>query len=165
MKLVDSQRHKLIGLVKVETKKVGDNEWKVHDEFQNLVLNGSALILRNLMYNDIDERISKIVFGDMNLTEDDDLKNVEDPDVTDVSLDNKLFEKACTSELTTYNGNPAIIYTTIIEASEFNGSGTQLITEYGLANSYDRLFTRKTRAAIFKDNESSIKFTWTLVFA
>lgn len=142
--------------------KNGTTEVVFHEK--NLVVNLAAKILRDLMYGTESERIIKIHFGDMNLNESSNLKQVAPPNLTDESLLNKLYEKEATRSLVDYDGNPAITYVTTLNEEEFNGTGEQIITEYALATSTNRIFTRKTRAAVYKDNESSLKFTWTLVF-
>ena len=173
MKLIDEMNrlkpedfgdHGMLGIVQVE-RIYKDGRVVVEDELKNLVLNGSATILRDLMFGDNSQRISKIHFGDMGLTESSDLKNVAPPQPTDTKLARKLYEKSTSKVQGTYNGYPCIIYTVTLIETEFNGpTGQQLITEYALATDTDALFTRKTRAAIYKDSESSLKFTWTLVF-
>lgn len=163
MKILDKTESGLLGIVKVE-RIHRDGTVTIVDE-ENLVLNRAAEILRNLMFGDNAERISKIHFGDLGLTENDDVKNVPTPSPGETTLVRKLFEKAVSRVRGEYQGHPAIIYTVTLLETEFNGpSGQQLITEYALANDYDKLFTKKNRAAIYKDSESSLKFTWTLVF-
>lgn len=134
-------------------------------EEQNLVVNMAATILRDLMFGDDQERIIKMHFGDMKLIATSDTQNVAGPSVSDTALINKLYEKNVEKAITTRDNNPAIAYSVVLEADEFNGTGTQLITEYALATSSDKIFSRKTRAAVYKDPESSLKFTWTLVFS
>lgn len=141
-----------------------DGTTKVEFHEKNLVVNLAANILRDLMFGNESERIVKIHFGDMNLNESSNLKQVEPPVLTDIALINKLYEKTATRSLIDYDGNPAITYVTTLDENEFNGTGEQIITEYALATSTNRIFTRKTRAAVYKDSESSLKFTWTLVF-
>jgi len=116
------------------------------------------------MFGSDDDRISQIYFGDMNLVPTDDLKNINPPALTDTDLANKLYAKATTKTIETYADHPAIRYETTLNKNEFNGDGEQLITEYALATINNRIFTRKTRAAIYKDNESTLKFVWWLVF-
>lgn len=134
-------------------------------EEQNLVVNMAATILRDLMFGNDQERIIKMHFGDMKLKDTDDTKNVAGPSVSDTALINKLYEKNVDKAITTRDNNPAIAYSVVLEADEFNGTGSQMITEYALATSSDKIFSRKTRAAVYKDAESSLKFTWTLVFS
>lgn len=166
MKLVDEhkKRDSLIdGILKVEKVLEDGTVVPHHEEQFNLVVSEASYILRDLMFGD-NERIDKIHFGDMGLTVGDDLKNVESPSLADTELDNKLYEKVVTKEKTTYGGHPAIKYVTTLERNEFNGDGEQLITEFSLATNNQRIFTRKTRAGIYKDNETSFRFSWILCF-
>lgn len=151
------------GIFSVERKLAG-NPWKTEVFEENLVVNNASVILRDVLYGEDDKIISKIQFGDMNLIETDNLKNVQSPSVTDTSLINKLYEKTVSKKKVNYDGAPAIEYSVVINENEFNGDGSQLITEYALANDYDEIFSIKTRAAVYKDAESSLRFTWTLVF-
>ncbi|BES79824.1 hypothetical protein [Yersinia phage vB_Yru_GN1] len=152
------------GFLKVE-RILKDGTVQQLGEEQNLVVNMAANILRDLMFGDDQERIIKMHFGDMNLGPTDDTQNVAAPNLTDTALINKLYEKNVDKSSITRDGHPAIAYSVVLETDEFNGSGSQLITEYALATSTDRIFSRKTRAAVYKDSESSLKFTWTLVFS
>ena len=163
MKLTDEkQKPSFEGHLRVE--RVYDNgDVKVEFDEQNLVVNEASNILRDLMFGDA-QQITKIHFGDMSLTPTSDLKNVASPQLTDTALINKLYEKATSKEKAIYGGHPAIKYIAVLEKSEFNGDGEQLITEFSLATGTNRIFTRKTRAAIYKDNESSLRFIWWLVF-
>ena len=131
---------------------------------QNLVVNQASWILRDLMFGSNEDRISQIYFGDMNLVPTDDLKNINPPALSDTDLANHLYSKETTKTIETYADHPAIRYETTLNKNEFNGDGEQLITEYALATIGNRIFTRKTRAAIYKDNESTLKFVWWLVF-
>lgn len=158
-----SNKHIAGGFLKVQDITLGeDAAVELFDE-QNLVLNQASDVLRDLMFGD-DERISKIYFGDMSLSVNDDTRNVANPELTDTALINKLHEKSLNLTKTTYGGYPAIEYSCVLEKAEFNGSGEQLITEFALVSNGNRLFTRKTRAAIYKDSETRLKFTWWLVF-
>lgn len=150
------------GFLKVE-KVLDDGTIKEVFDEKNLVLNIASDILRDLMFGD-NERVEKIQFGDMNLSANDDTRNVAAPTLSDTSLINNLFEKNLDKTKSTYGGYPAIEYSCTLEKTEFNGSGEQLITEFALVTGAGRLFTRKTRAAIYKDSETKLKFTWWLVF-
>lgn len=151
------------GYFKVIRNMGGDDEEVIVDE-ENLVLNSGSEILRDVMFGD-PAQVTKIVFGDMNLDPNvDDIVNVTPPELTDTTLINQLFEKPLALAKTLYGGFPAVKYEATIEDFEFNGGGQQLITEFGLANASNILFSRKTRSAIFKDSESSLTFIWYLVF-
>lgn len=166
MKLVDEhkKRDRLIdGILKVERVMEDGTLVPHHEEEFNLVVSEASYILRDLMFGD-NERIDKIHFGDMNLIVGNDLKNVKSPSLSNTKLDNKLYQKIVTREKTIYGGHPSIQYVCTLERNEFNGDGEQLITEFALATSNQRIFTRKTRAGIYKDNETSFRFTWVLVF-
>lgn len=141
-----------------------EKERVIFSDEKNLVLNKGSEILRNVMFGDASQ-ITKMVFGDMNLDPQvDDIVNVDPPQLTDTQLTNKLFEKPLALTKTTYGGHPALRCESTIAANEFNGTGEQLITEFGLANAAEELFSRKTRSAIFKNAESSLTFIWYLVF-
>ncbi len=142
----------------------GTPKEKVVFEEKNLVLNSGSEIMRDILYGDSDQ-VTKIVFGDMNLDPNvDDVINVAAPALTDTGLVNSLYEKALALSKTTYGGFPSVRYEGTLTEGEFNGSGEQLITEFGLANASDELFSRKTRAAIFKTAETSLTFIWYIVF-
>ena len=165
-KLVDehSLRHKLLdGILKVDREV--DGEWVPHSEEEfNLVVFQASDILRDIMFGGTDI-IDKIQFGDMSLDPlVDDLRNVAPPLVTDTSLTNKLYEKVVSKTSEMYGTHPAIKYEVTLARDEFNGNGEQLITEFSLATVSGRIFTRKTRASIYKDNETSFRFTWWLIF-
>lgn len=145
-------------------KNLGKLGEKVLFDEKNLVLNSGSTIMRDLLFGDSSE-ITKIVLGDMNLDPNvDDVVDVADPELTDVALDNELFDKVVAKSKTTYGGFPAVRYEVTIEEGEFNGTGQQLITEFGLANASDELFSRKTRSAIFKSADTSLTFIWYIVF-
>lgn len=143
---------------------MGTPKEKVLFEEPQLVVNMGSKILRDLMFGD-SSGITKIAFGDMNLDPNvDDIVNVDPPVLADTALTNNLFEKAVSSSKTIYGGHYAVQYTATLAANEFNGTGEQLITEFGLFNAEDEMFSRKTRSAIFKNAESSLTFIWYLVF-
>ena len=164
MQLNDTKKSPVLeGYLKAE-RLTESGSWELFDE-QNLVLDQATETLRNLMFGDAAQAITRIKFGDMNLDPAvDNVSTVAAPSVTDTTLVNEVFEKVATSTKVVYSGSPAIQYEVILDANEFNGTGSQLITEYALANASNVIFTRKTRAAIFKDAESTLRFTWTLVF-
>lgn len=151
------------GILKVERLNKDTGEWDLEFEEKNLVLSGATSILRDIMFGDA-QQITKMYFGNMNLTIGDNLVNVAPPEFSNIALINKQFEKVITKTKIVYTGSPAIQYQVTLLETEFNGTGTQLITEYGLANNSAKLFSRKTRAAIYKDIESTLKFTWIIVF-
>lgn len=166
MKLTDEHKNRdnlIDGVLKVD--KLVNGSWVTHHEEQfNLVVSLASYILRDLMFDGA-ERIDSIHFGDMGLDPAvDNVRDVDSPLLGDIALANKLYEKPVTKSVTDYGGHPAIEYVAILDKTEFNGSGEQLITEFALATSADRIFTRKTRAAIYKDNETTFRFTWFLVF-
>lgn len=166
MKLNDIQNNPVAdGYLKVERLNVTTGDWEVEFHEKNLVLDFASTVLRDLMFGDEISRITKIFFGDMGLVPPADMQNVAAPQPTDVALTNKLYEKVATKTKITYAGSPAIEYVVTLEAAEFNGTGSQLITEYALGNDINQIFTRKTRAAVYKDAESTLRMTWTLVFA
>lgn len=163
MKLMDEKnKPSFEGHLRVE-RVYDDGTVTVEFDEQNLVVNEASNILRDLMFGD-NQEITKIHFGDMSLNVGDDLKNIASPKLTDTALINKLYEKNTSKEKAIYGGHPAIKYIAVLEKAEFNGDGEQLITEFSLATGTNRIFTRKTRAAIYKDNESSLRFIWWLVF-
>lgn len=162
MKIVESTSNNIIGIVKAE--KLVDGQWVKLMEENNLVVDNSSTVLRDLMFGDADKTITKMCFGDMNLADSDDVKNVAAPNLADMDLDHQVYEKAVTKAKTSYENSPAIEYSCILEVSESNGVGSQLITEYGLKTGDNNLFSRKTRSGIYKDNESVLKFTWIIVF-
>lgn len=145
-------------------KKTTKKDWYLVLEEHNLVVNKASVILRDLMFGDTGKLINRMFYGDMGLTEEDDTKNVAQPQPTDTAMINKIYEKAVSKRKVTYQESPAIEYTTILNEDECNGTGSQLITEYGLVNELDELFAKKNRAAIYKDGETSLKFVWTIVF-
>lgn len=163
MKLTDEKnKPSFEGHLRVE-RVYDDGTVTIEFDEQNLVVNEASNILRDLMFGD-NQEITKIHFGDMSLDVGDDLKNIASPELTDTALVNKLYEKNTSKEKAIYGGHPAIKYIAVLEKAEFNGDGEQLITEFSLATGTNRIFTRKTRAAIYKDNESSLRFIWWLVF-
>ncbi len=154
----------LLGVLQVESRRVGETEFTlVGEPEKNLILNGASAMLRNVMFGDA-SIITKIKFGDMNLTKNDNLIDVSAPSLTDTALTHELYQKDITKEKADYSGDPAIKYSVVLARNEFNGTGTQIITEYALANDAGQLFSRKTKAAVFKDAETELRFTWWIVF-
>lgn len=157
------QTFKLKGIFEVQ-KSVKNGPWKTIVKDHNLVVKKASEILRDLMFGDEKKLIKTILFGDLGLTEDDDLKNVPEPQITDTAMVNQLYSRTLDKEKVTYEGAPAISYSVTLTEEEFNGTGSQLITEFGLIDDLNELFAKKNRAAIYKDNETSLKFIWIIVF-
>lgn len=160
--LTDNQNKPIEGLFSVtRIKKDGTEELLVEEK--NLVVNQASLILRDLMFDGID-KIAKFQFGDLGLLPTDNTRDVAAPVATATSLVNPLYEKAAVKSKVVHNLSPSILYTVILEPEEFNGTGSQLITEFSLATESGLMFSVKNRAGIYKDAESSLRFNWTLVF-
>jgi hypothetical protein len=154
----------VMGVLRVESRKGSQQEFTmVGEDEKNLILNNASTLLRNIMFGD-GTIITKIHFGDMNLTKTDNLVDVLPPALTDMALTRKLYEKDVTKEKGDYAGDPAIKYSVTLARNEFNGTGIQIITEYALASAAASLFSRKTKAAVFKDSETELRFTWWIVF-
>lgn len=165
MSMMDSKNKDIQGYLRV-TRLYDDGSESLIFEEKNLVVNLASTILRDIMFGDT-EQISKMHFGDMNLTATDDVKNVAAPNVTDTALVHKVGEKVISKTKDVYQSKPAIKYTAVLEKGDLNGtdgSGQQLITEYALATPTDRIFTHKTRAGTYKDNETALRFDWYLAF-
>lgn len=158
----DNQTVPVEGLFSVTKIDKEGNETVLVEE-KNLVVNQAATILRDLMFDGVD-KISKFQFGDLGLLPTDNTRDVAVPVATAVSLVNKLYEKDAVKSKVVHNLSPAILYTVILEHEEFNGTGSQLITEFSLATEAGLMFSVKNRAGIYKDAESSLRFNWTLVF-
>lgn len=163
MKIRDNTKPALEGNFKLYISK-NKGPWKLDYEDHNLVVNKASEILRDLMFGEDNKIITKIKFGDMNLSATDNLITVEQPLPTDTAMVNPQYEKEVSKVKTTYEDSPAIAYSVTLTEDEFNGSGTKIITEYGLFNDSDELFAKKNRAAVFKDNETALQFVWTIVF-
>lgn len=140
------------------------SSWDLIYEDHNLIVNKAREILRDLMFGDSNNLISSIQFGDMNLGETDDIKNVPEASLNDTGLIHKLYEKDVTKRKVTVEQSPGIEYTCILGLDELNGDGSQLLTEYGLFTEGGEMFAKKNRAGIFKDSDSSLKFVWTIIF-
>jgi hypothetical protein len=107
-----------------------------------------------------------MIFGNQNLTLSSDLINVPAPSASNTNLINKLYEKPTTKSKNTYDASPSIDFVAILEESEMNGAnGQQIITEFGLVNNNNEMFSIKTRSAILKDANISLKFTWSIIFS
>jgi len=171
--LIDTEKN-LIGILKVEDLEKN----KVLFEDKNLILNGAAFLMSQFLFGNQVEGIKYIAVGDMGLTENDNVRDVRPPVCTDYKLDNEVFRKEVDSEYFEDNYGYGIKYSIVIEKDECNGStGKQLITEYGLLsgsiykdeknedkNGRNILFSRKTRAGIYKDYEMRLKITWIIYF-
>ena len=152
----------LSGFLRAEREDRLGNKTILFEE-PNLIVNGASLILRDLMLGN-SGKITKMHFGDSGLNASSDLVNIAAPAVGDSSLIRKRFEKASISSSGLHGGHPGVRFTTTLDVHEFNGANEKIITEYALATATNAIFTRKTRAAIIKDTESSLTFTWWLVF-
>jgi len=175
MKLIDKfSLNNIEGVLKVEN--ITEN--KILFEEKNLIVEGAGYLLSSFVAGQPLEGIKYIAVGDMNLSENDDLKNVRPPSCTDYKLENEVFRKEATIENFEDDYGYGTRFTIILEKNECNGSeGKQLITEYGLLSSstYSNtgnsdkdgkniLFSRKTKSAIYKDYEMALKISWTIYF-
>lgn len=166
MKTLDTQRSICGELMVTETRR--DGQSKVVFREHNLVVENATRIIRDMIFNGGSgtvESVKKMQFGDCKMDPKGNVSTVDQPKSSDTSLINKVYEKDISQALTTKDGKPSITYTVTLGYDECNGGGTQLITEYGLSTSTGKLFARKTRAGIFKSTETSLDFTWTVVFS
>ena len=165
---------KIVGILKVENL----TENKIIFEDKNLIVESAGYLLSSFLAGKQVSGIKYIAVGDMGLTEKDDLKNVRSPVCTDYKLDNEVFRKEAAITPFEDNYGYGIRYSIILEKDECNGStGEQLITEYALLsdsvysnsdnkdkNGRNIMFSRKTKSAIYKNFEISLKITWTIYF-
>jgi hypothetical protein len=166
MKETIDKQDRVRGILKVEKKLKGTDEWELEYIKLNLVVNNAKYILRDAMFGDTNKLISKMIFGNQNLTLSSDLINVPAPSASNTNLINKLYEKPTTKSKNTYDASPSIDFVAILEESEMNGAnGQQIITEFGLVNNNNEMFSIKTRSAILKDANISLKFTWSIIFS
>jgi hypothetical protein len=146
---------------------------------KNQIVVDSGFLIRQFLINDPDVKgIDHISFGDMNMDQTGNVKDVRPTDCKDFKLDNSVFSKQVDIETFDDDYGYGVLFSVIMEKDECNGSdGSQLITEYGLfsstiySNTGDEnkdgeniMFSRKTRSGIFKDFEMRLKFTWTIYF-
>jgi hypothetical protein len=146
-------------------------------EEHNQIVVDSGLILREFLANNADaEGIKYISFGDMQMDPSKNVRDVRPPLFDDWKLDNEVFRKEVEIKKVEDVYGYGVEYSVVIEKDEMNGStGEQLITEYGLLSgsihtdnieklNTNMMFSRKTRAGIFKDYEMRLKFIWTIYF-
>jgi hypothetical protein len=130
----------------------------------NLVVTKAREIMRDLVFGE-NKRISKIKFGDLGLSQGDDLINIEQPSLMDTSLKNSVFEKVITNiTKDVIDGRPSLKFEVTLTASECNGSGTQILVEAGLFNSNNELFARKTFPVCVKSENNEFTFIWIIKF-
>jgi len=173
----DTREH-LMGILKAEIIK-DDGSAETLFEDKNQIVVDSGYLIRQFLVNDENTKgIKYIAFGDMNLTEKDDTKNIRPATCNDYKLDNEVFRKEVTYDLIEDDYGYGVVFSVILEKDECNGStGEQLITEYALLSESiygntapeekqgkNIMFSRKTRAAIYKDYEMKLKFSWTIYF-
>jgi len=168
----------IIGIVKCERLDDENNVIETIFQEKNLIVSDSGYLFSRFMAGEDIKGIKYIVLGDMNLDESDDLKNVRPPSCNDYELENEVFRKEVDVETYEDVGGYGVTFSIVLEKDECNGSnGEQLITEYGLLSESvykntgnddkddkNIMFSRKTRAAIYKNYEMRLKFSWTIYF-
>jgi len=146
---------------------------------RNQIVVDSGFLIRQFLVNDKDAKgIEYIAFGDMGMSPTGNVREVRPTDCKDFRLDNEVYKKDIEFETFDDDYGYGVRFSVVLEKDECNGAdGSQLITEYGLfsstlykntgdSNKENRniMFSRKTRAGIFKDFEMRLKFTWTIYF-
>ena len=174
MTLLDIFDNKIKGILKVTDL---ENN-KVIFEDSNLIVSDASFLLREFLAGNDIKGIKYIAVGDMNLTSKDDVENVRPPACTDYELDHEVYRKEVEISSGEDEYGYFVNYSIILEKDECNGvTGKQLITEYGLlsesvytdTNNKQKLnknimFSRKTRAAIYKDFEMRMRLDWKIYF-
>jgi hypothetical protein len=147
----DNCKNNVVG--KVLAEKLVGNQWVEVFHENNLVVANAGSILRDLVFGD-SGNITKMEFG----------TGTNEAQSTDTQLQTKFFEKSVTKTKVDSGARPGIQYVVILSESEGNGGSSSNITEYGLATDSKGIFSRKVRSPILKDSNTSLRFTWTLVF-
>jgi len=174
MNLVEEYSGKNIYEGRLTCINLSDNEVIFDDK--NQIVADSGLMLREFISGSDMKGIKYISFGDMSMNPKKNVRDVRPALYSDWKLDNEVFRKEVSIEKIEDEFGYGVSFTAIIEKDEMNGSeGEQLITEYGLLsasvhvdnvqkNNTNIMFSRKTRAGIFKDFEMKLKFVWTIYF-
>lgn len=131
---------------------------------ENVILNQSNQISRDVMLGISSARIASLGVGDLGLTEDDDIVNVPPAQSSDTGLVRSVGSVTAVGASIEYEGFPAIQYTAVLDYNQVNGSGRQLITEYCLLTGDGRAFNKKNRSAIIKTSEFRYTFTWIIQY-
>lgn len=149
-----------------KANKHNPDDWQSVYNIHNVIVKSSADILRDVMFGDDTERLKKLAVGNLNMTPSDDLINVPEAARDSTGMVNTIFEADLTAEKAVHADNPAIKYIATIQDFEItpNDGDKALITEYGLLSGSGKLFAKKNRAAVVKDNETLLRIIWTIVF-
>ena len=129
---------------------------------KNLILNGAFDIVSSLLISgDADKVLEGIAIGDQGIVDSVTLN----PYVTDTTLRNEVFRKIFTSTPTVSNITKTISFQMVVDETEANGSGSQIINEAATYSVDGTLFSRKVFREFVKTPENRLVFTWTYTWA
>lgn len=87
------------------------------------------------------------------------------PTITDTGLIEDVYQKAIGSfEYLPVGVETSVKFTTVLEKTEGNGTGTVAYTEAGMFSANATMFARETFPAIIKNASRRIIFEWTFLF-
>jgi len=158
------EKQPLEGIFKVE-EILPDGSTKVLVEDHNLIVNKARTILRDMVAGDTTNKpIIKFKFGTKGV---DSNGNVKSPTVNDTKLyetnSNLIYTKNADS--ITKSGSYDVVFKVILSENEANlNDGEYPISEAGLFNGKDEMFSHKTFTVITKNNTRAFIFTWTIKF-
>lgn len=143
--------HDTENLTGIFTLEVRNAQGELLEQFEekNLIVNGAKNQLARLIAGNVSNRhITQIGFG----------TGTSAPSPDNTGLSNAFF-KPLTS--INYPATGQVAFSWSLSTAEANGLA---ITEFGLRCADGTLFSRKTRNAIYKDEDISLTGTWTIIF-
>lgn len=165
MNFVDNvEKQPLEGIFRVE-EVLKDGTTRTILEEKNLIVNKARTILRDMVAGDTtDKPIIKFKFGTKGV---DSNGNIKAPTVNDTKLyetnNDLIYIKNADS--TTKSGSYDVVFKVTLSENEANLNGGEYsISEAGLFNGKDEMFSHKTFTVITKNNTRAFIFTWTIKF-
>lgn len=145
------------GYFSIESR-TGENFESIEDfyEEKNLILDGAFNILANLMVTgDTDKIMQGIAIGNQGIVD-----SVEYPPLpNDTTLRNEVFRKDFFDHHIN-NVTKTVSFKIVIETTEANGSGAQIINEAGIYSADGTMFARKVFREFPKSANNRLIITW-----
>lgn len=137
----------------------------IHYDDQNMIVNVAKKILAHLLAEaPSDYALATLELGTGGHAPGDILTPV-DPELTDIALETSEFSKAIsTFEYLPVSVDSTVKFTTVIERTEANGTGTVAYTEAGMFTTASDMFCRRTFPALVKTNNRKITIEWSIIF-
>jgi len=140
--------------------------FSIYDEENNLLIRKSNLVVQNavrifleLLSNQPDKGISKLLLGSGGL---DSNGSPVKPSCSDTSLQDLKYEKSIESYSIDYDAKKITFETTLLKEEGNSTDGVAQYSEYALARSDGQIFSRVTDYPIYKTPSKSYRFSWTI---